>query len=110
MESVTYITVIALFTVLTVLVISFLYAFINNLGLYFYLLKKRNASWDKQASISNTGIGVMNPFKWLSFVFSDEHSDYESLYKKRRIRLGLKIALIAFSVLIVNILVLIALN
>lgn len=83
--------VLVFFAGLLVLLLSvllcFLYGYVNNLRLYFYLKKTRYGLWRNLTMIGGFGPGASNPFRWWPYLKQPHESDDLRITRyKNRIR------------------------
>lgn len=76
------------------LFICFIFAFINNLRLAFYLYKSDHNRWSELTTVGHLP-GGNNPFRWFPYLYSDLGNEDEKILRlKTSIRKGIKYSLL----------------
>jgi hypothetical protein len=87
--------------------LSFGFAFVNNVRLYFYLRKNKYDRWEAVTTTGSFGPGTSNPFRWFDYLFSNTDKEDNAIRSfKNGVKIGLRCAIFFVIALVVNILIL----
>lgn len=104
MESLIKGLVVSLIFFTAIAFVSFIYSFVNNIRLDFYLKKVKYERWRDLTSIGSFGPGASNPFSWLPYVYSKLDCEDEMILRlKDSIKLGLRYCFFNIIALLVNV-------